>query len=332
MALSTAPTAPFALIGPRTLVHRAFAANAPLALAGMLMLLGLVASLIGVLVDPTVITGAPAWLKPAKFYISLATYCFTLIWLLSFVTGRPRLVGLIAWITVVGFVIELAVISLQVARGVGSHFNTATLFDAAIYSLMGATITVVWMTSVLLAVLLLRQRMPDTTLAWGLRLGVLLAVVGIGIAFLMTSPRPEQLAAAQAGQGMPLAGAHSVGLKDGAAGLPILNWSTIGGDLRVPHFIGIHAMQVLPLVAFAVDRTRLRGGSRVSLVVIAGAAYGGLIALLTWQALRGQSIVRPDALTLGAAGALVGAAALAVAAVLLLARPVAQPDGGMVSK
>lgn len=308
------------LTGPQTLTRRAFAANAPLALTGVLMTLGTVVTLVGVIVDPTVITGAPAWLKPMKFFISIAVYCFTFIWLLGFVQGRPRLVGLITWVTVVGFVVELAAISLQAARGVGSHFNTATPFDAAIYSTMGATITVVWMASVLLGVLLLRQRMPDATLAWGVRLGVLLGVVGIAVAFLMTAPRPEQLAAAQAGQGLPLTGAHSVGLADGAAGLPILNWSTVGGDLRIPHFVGIHAMQVLPLVAFAASRTRLRAGARAGLVVVAGAAYGGLIALLTWQALRGQSIVRPDALTLTAAVTLVGATALAVGAVLGWAR------------
>lgn len=321
MALSTAPlVAPLALTDPRTLLRRAFAANAPLALSGVLLTLGTVATLVGVIVDPTVITGAPAWLKPMKFFVSTAVYCFTFIWLLGFVRGRPRLVDLITWVTVVGFVVELAAISFQAARGVGSHFNTGTTFDTAIYSAMGATITAVWMASVLLGVLLLRQRIPDATLAWGVRLGVLLGVVGIAVAFLMTAPRPEQLAAAQAGQGLPLTGAHSVGLADGAAGLPIVNWSTIGGDLRIPHFVGIHAMQVLPLVAFLANRTRLRSGNRVALVVIAGAAYGGMIALLTWQALRGQSIVRPDALTLGAAAALVGAAALAVAAVLARSR------------
>ncbi|HEY8600538.1 MAG TPA: TetR/AcrR family transcriptional regulator, partial [Thermomicrobiales bacterium] len=84
-------------------------------------------------------------------------------------------------------------------------------------------------------------------------------------------------------------------------------WSTVGGDLRAAHFIGLHAMQLLPLLGWALSRHRfswLADGARLALVRIAGAAYLGLILLLTWQALRGQSIVAPDGLTLMVAGAL----------------------------
>jgi hypothetical protein len=39
------------------------------------------ASGVGMLVDPRVITGAPAWLKPFKFAISTAVYSLTLAWI-----------------------------------------------------------------------------------------------------------------------------------------------------------------------------------------------------------------------------------------------------------
>jgi hypothetical protein len=125
----------------------------------------------------------------------------------------------------------------------------------------------------------------------------------MAVAFFMTTPTAEQLAAADAGEGMPIVGAHSVGVEDGGPGLPVVGWSTEGGDLRVPHFFGLHALQVLPLFGWLVSTFSprwLTPGRRVALVWTAGLSYLGLVGLLTWQALRGQSVVAPDALTLGA--------------------------------
>jgi len=92
----------------------------------------------------------------------------------------------------------------------------------------------------------------------------------------------------------------------------VTGWSTTGGDLRIPHFVGIHALQALPLLALllaAAARRRPDGtfgspSARRGLVRAATLGYAGLIALLTWQALRGQPLLEPDSRTLLAAGIL----------------------------
>jgi hypothetical protein len=88
----------------------------------------------------------------------------------------------------------------------------------------------------------------------------------------------------------------------------------VGGDLRIGHFLGLHAMQVLPLLGFALTRPwaarRWTLRQRAQLVWLGGAAYLGMLATATWQALRGQSIVAPDGLTLTVAA--VGTAACLV--------------------
>jgi hypothetical protein len=68
--------------------------------------------------------------------------------------------------------------------------------------------------------------------------------------------------------------------------------------LRVPHFIGLHALQALALVAVALRNSRRSDRSRVRLVLAAAASYASLFALLLWQALRGISVVAPDATAL----------------------------------
>ena len=303
----------------RALVRRAWAVDRPLTLTVGIMAVTLGATLVGLVLDPRAITGAPAWLKPAKFSISIAVYSATLLWLLSLVRGRRRLVRAIGGLTAGALVIEQVIIVAAAALGTTSHFNISTAAHAAAWSTMGAAIALTFALALILAVVLLVQRLPSPALAWGLRLGLMTALAGMAVAFLMTTPTPEQLAAAEGGRGLPVVGAHSVGVADGGPGLPLVGWSTVGGDLRAAHFVGLHGLQVLPLLGWllAARGPRWLGSRhRVALVVAAGAGYLGLIALLTWQALRGQSLVAPDGLTLGALAALVGAFAIATGATL----------------
>jgi hypothetical protein len=293
-----------------SLARAAFAANAPLSLVGVGSLFLLAATVVGLLVDPRAITGAPAWLKPAKFAVSIALYSFTLLWFLAQIRGHARLVRLVSYGTALAFLVEIAAIVGQVVRGRTSHFNIATPLDAFIFERMRDSIVLLFLLACLAAILLLRQRLPDLGLAAALRGGLGLALVGMLAATLMTVPTPPTAAAFVAGQG----GAHSVGVADGGPGLPIVGWSTVGGDLRVAHFVGLHALQVLPLLAWLLRRPRFAAlgvGGRLALVRIAGWGYLGLILLLAWQALRGQSIIAPDAPTLMVAGCLLAATTLA---------------------
>src|SRR3954454_18165879 len=171
----------------RRTLRRLLGVNIPLTVVGLGLVLALGGTLIGLLVDPRVITGAPAWLKPAKFALSFALYAFTLIWLLGFVRGHPWLVRIVAGLTALGVVIEMACIGVQAAPGTTSHYNEATPFDAQLWSLMGKLIIVIWAMNLLAALLLLRQRLPDPAWAWSLRLGLLLTLVGTAVAFPMTT-------------------------------------------------------------------------------------------------------------------------------------------------
>jgi hypothetical protein len=271
-------------------------ASPPLIVVGTLMLCVAGGALVGMLADPRIITGAPAWLKPFKFAISTSIYALTLAWIFTYLADWPRVRQVVGWTTAIVFVLEVAVTSAQAWRGTTSHFNVATRLDAMLYFVMGAAIFSQTAVSVAATVALWRQRFTDQALGWALRLGMTLAIAGALTGGLMTSPTAEQLADARAGGRLTTVGAHTVGGADGGAGVPVTGWSREHGDLRVPHFIGLHAMQMLALLAVGLRLWRRPEAVRVQAMLAAAASYGSLFLLLLWSALQGQSVVAPDAM------------------------------------
>ncbi len=288
-------------------IRQAWGDSWPLMATAVLMLPSLVVSLLGLLLDPRVIAGAPAWLKPAKFALSTIIYTGSLAWLLRYVTVWPRLTRAAAWTTAVALIIEIALIDLQAARGTTSHFNQSTVFDIAVFAIMGGAIALLWIASVVLLLALFRQRFADPAWAWALRLGLLVTVLGSAMGGLMLQPRDEQVRT-----GRQPSGGHTIGAPDGTPGLPLTNWSRTHGDLRIPHFFGLHGLQAIPLLAWAVGRRRRL---RTSIVATVATSYLALIGILVAQALAGQSMVRPDG-TIGLA--LVLWAVVSVVAVAVL--------------
>ena len=90
---------------------------------------------------------------------------------------------------------------------------------------------------------------------------------------------------------MPVVGAHTVGGPDGGPGLPMTGWSREHGDLRVPHFVGLHAIQAFALIAMGLRRWRRPEAVRVRALLAAASSYASLFLLLLWGALRGHSVM-----------------------------------------
>jgi hypothetical protein len=266
----------------------------PLLVLAAIMAVTAVVTAILAVVDPVQITGTNGWVKPLKFSISIAIYAVTIALLLTLLPARRARIGRgIAWVVVIGMVVEMAVIVSAVATGTTSHFNVSSPLRGAAWASMGFAIAAVWLVSLVLAVLLWRAS-DDPARRLAIRAGLVIGLAGMAVAFLMTSPTAEQLDSFSG-----IAGAHAVGVADGGPGLPLLGWSTTGGDLRVPHFVGMHALQALPLLAFGLEALRRRvpalenPGTRFRVVAIVSAGYAVVVVLLTLQALAGIPVTQP---------------------------------------
>ncbi len=276
--------------GQRLTVHQLWEVSPTLTATCALMLVFLAGAAIGLATDARTITGAPAWLKPAKFAISIAIYTFTLAWIFTMIPSWTRTRRIVGWTTAVTLVGEVLLIALQAWRGTTSHFNVGTPMDAVVFTTMGIAIVVQTLSMVAVAVAVFRQRFDDRALGWALRFGILITIAGASTGGLMTRPTTLQLDEVRAGRRLTIAGAHTVGAPDGGPGIPGTGWSTEHGDLRLPHFVGLHALQALPLFALMLPRRRIGDALRGRLTLGAAAAYLALFIYLLSRALSGQPL------------------------------------------
>jgi len=279
--------------------------------------------MIGLALDSRTVLGLSTWAKTTKFSLSMALYAGSMLWFFGYDTLRPRLSRFILSAGAYLLGVEIALIMVQGARAVPMHFNFTTTLDAVLYQMMAGTIVIFWFVNALGVAVLAAQKVPSRAFAWSLRLGLIIALLGMLEGYLMTSPTPDQMALLRAGQPATMIGAHTVGAPDGGPGLPFLGWSTTHGDLRIGHFVGLHGLQIIPLLGLFLMLRRddwLTERDKVWLVVIGAAGYLGLTILVTWQALRGQPIIAPDLLTIVVFIAIVTATVTAASAVVWQAR------------
>jgi hypothetical protein len=229
------------------------------------------------LFDAQQVTGINRWIKPMKFSSSIAIYLWTLAVYLYSLPGfekAKRIIGSGAAAMLTG---EIILIVMQAARGTTSHFNNSNGFDGAVFSLMGLLIAVNTVLIIYLAVLYFRARFDvPPALVWGMRLGLIL--------FLLASFEGGYMSA-QTG--------HAVGVADGGAGLPFVNWSTEGGDLRAAHFIGMHGLQAIPLFALMMVWVQKRFAPLrpLALTVVFALVYLASFTLVFVQALGGKPLL-----------------------------------------
>ncbi|MBL7716320.1 MAG: hypothetical protein JNL01_12715 [Bdellovibrionales bacterium] len=185
-------------------------------------------------IQPTQFMGVNAWYKPIKFALSIGIYVWTLAFFSRYLESRVNLDAFNAAVILsLGF--EIVYIAYQAAQGKGSHFNVATSLHSFLYSMMAVGATVAALAGAWLGYHFFTKDFPqlDPAYLWSIRLGFVIFVIFAFQGFAMGSRL-----------------AHTVGAPDGGPGLPFVNWSRSAGDLRIAHFMGMHALQVIPFLTY----------------------------------------------------------------------------------
>ena len=201
---------------------------------GIINLLLAFIMLLLIFLDDRLILGINPWIKPLKFFLSIAVLSWTMAWILWYLDAR-KIVRAYSWFLVITMLVEMAAICLQSFRGTTSHFNISNAFNGIVFGIMGIGILTFTIATAVICFLYFRQQKFDLSpmMVWSFRLGLLFFLIfsiegGVMISLMR----------------------HTIGLKDGGEGLPFVNWSKHAGDLRVAHFFGMHSLQIIPLAGY----------------------------------------------------------------------------------
>lgn len=220
----------------------------------------------------TQVFGVNAWFKPFKFAISTCTFVWAMAWYCSYLQDFN--VKLFNWTIIIMLGFEIVYIAIQAAKGQLSHYNLSTPFYSMMFSLMAIAATVATIYAAYVGFLFFKNSFPELPIyyVWAIRLGIVIFVIFSFEGFAMGSRLN-----------------HSVGAMNDNSNLFILGWSKTVGDLRVAHFLGMHALQVLPFFSFYVLKS-----TRWTLII---AALYIILAMFTWiQALKGRPLLKTKAL------------------------------------
>lgn len=214
----------------------------------------------------TQVHGVNGWFKPFKFAVSIGLFSWTMAWYCHYLSNFNA--APFNWTVIILFGFELAYITFQASKGQSSHFNFDTPLYAILYSLMGLAAVIVTLYTAYIGFLFFTQFFPNLPIhyIWAIRLGILIFVVFSFEGALMSSNM-----------------SHSVGAINDNSNLWIIGWSKTVGDLRFSHFIGMHALQLLPLLSVYIFKD-------TKMTIVISLLYAVLATTTLVQALNGKPI------------------------------------------
>ena len=196
--------------------------------------------------DQRLLADEALWTKPVKFAISIVIHFITLAVLASLLSPTKRNgVGwkAMSYGVVAAGIFEAMYIFLQAARGRESHFNISTAVESVMYSLMGLGAVMLVLGSFYLGYLLFKEYQPTRNQplilasALGLTTGSVLTLI---VAGYMSSQIANEITTSSYE----------------ALRVPVLGWYLDGQDIRIPHFLATHMMQLLPLYGLWLNKKK----------------------------------------------------------------------------
>lgn len=229
--------------------------------------------------------GPLSWRKPVSFGLSFGVTTLAVAWIATFLRLDRRTAWRLLGTFGVAMALEVGWVTVQAWRGVPSHFAEDGL-DQTLFILAGVSIVVVAVVLVMVTVLAFRRLDASPSMALAIRVGLVLLLVG------------------QALGGAIIANGTAIDRPPTEVDLAVFG---AAGAIKVPHAAALHAVQVLPLLAWLLSFTAMAEVRRSRVVTAAALGYGAVVAASAVQAFSGLA-----PLDLSVAGGLLGLVGLVV--------------------
>lgn len=230
--------------------------------------------------------GPVSWRKPITFGLSFGISVLTVTWICRLLPLAARTRTLLLGAFTAASLLETGLITLQAWRGVPSHFNTETTFDTFVTRALAAGGVTLIAVVVALTVAALR---PHPTAAPSMRLALRAGLVAL--------TGSMATGAVMIAYGLTLEGAGRAAEAYRSAGF-----------LRPAHAVTMHAVLLLPSLAWLLSRTRRPEAERLRLIRLTVAAYGAVVVLVTAAAAVGLTFATPATTAVVSAGVTVAPA------------------------
>ncbi|MFI5796979.1 hypothetical protein [Streptomyces sp. NPDC051677] len=235
---------------PSPRLYRLYGATA------LLLILSGLAHLAVFAVDGGPWDGPVSWRKPVTFGLSFGVTLIAITWVTSYVRVGPRLRTALLGVFAADCVVEVGGITLQAWRKAPSHLNMETPFDTAVSMMLavGGGVLVVLLTAFAVASFRRRPTGPaGMSLAVRAGFAILLVALASGAAMIARGVVLTRT-------GHQEAAYHST------------------APLKPLHGVSLHAVLVLPALAWLLSRTPWSEAVRWRIVAAAVGCYGAAVA------------------------------------------------------
>ena len=208
--------------------------------------------------------GPISWRKPILFCFASGVTSISLAWL----AGKLQVTRWDNWLALIfslALLAEVGLICLQQWRGVPSHFNRSTSFDANVLAWIKGLVLVVTLVIAVMTVRSFGAIQMTRHVALAARSGMALLLISCLLGFAAELHGERQL----------------------VLGKPPGNYGD-AGVMKFAHGMPMHAIQVLPLLAFGLSLARLDEDQRCKSVLSACIGFWGLTIYAAIQTFSGR--------------------------------------------
>ena len=193
--------------------------------------------------------------KAITFGEAFGLTAISLSWFLTLLPKKRSLWWTLGGIYAAATLTEVFLTSMQVWRGVPSHFNNSTSFDAAVFAIMGISIALHLPLIVGVLIASFTSLKAPASLKWAIRGSMLIFIAAQVFGIFMITMNSHMIAPA--------------------------------GSMKGPHAIALHSLQILPFLAFLLMFTNWTEAQRTRVIVPAISGYSGITALVAAQGMNG---------------------------------------------